>query len=192
MFVYRIKFESSSDSSDDELNKTNLEDEVIYFDDDLELPLFSKADHGQPVHTIIETLLSPETDDFKVCKVQPLGVMRNATFIVDIDEVAFEDLKADDLGSWSSTGTKRIYFRFTQRNIVRYASGIPSSSSDSFCLTRRYYVHKTYHRFHRIISDIIGNACPLLHIYGNRCNYMLLNYVNFTLVIELTNEECNP
>ena len=27
-FVYRIKFESSSDSSDDELNKTNLEDEV--------------------------------------------------------------------------------------------------------------------------------------------------------------------
>ena len=107
--------------------------------------------------------------------------MKNATFIVDIDEVAFEDLKADNLGSWSSTGTKRIYFRFTQRNNVRFASGIPSSFSDYLCLTRRYYVHKIYHRFHRIISDIKGNACTLLHIHGNRCNYMLLNYVNFTL-----------
>ena len=105
--------------------------------------------------------------------------MRNATFIVDIDEVAFEDLKADDLGSWSSTGTKRIYFRFTQRNIVRYASGIPSSSSDSFCLTRRYYVHKTYHRFHHI-SATLKVMLVLYYIYMEIDAIMLLNYVNFT------------
>ena len=79
-------------------------------------------------------------------------------FLVDIDVVPFNDLKADDLGSWGATGTKRTHFRFTKGNVIRYATGIPSKTSSYFCLTRRYYVHKTYNKFHRIISDIKGNA----------------------------------
>ena len=119
---------------------------------------FSKATHGQPVHVIIESLLAPE--EKHVCKVQPLCVMKNATFIIDIDEVPFEDLKADDLGSWFTTGTKRTHFRFTETNAIRYASGIPSSDK-YFKLTRRYYVHKTCQRYHRIISDIKGKRTIL-------------------------------
>ena len=99
---------------------------------------------------MMETLLSPETDDAQVCKVQPLGITKNATFIIDVDKVPFEDLKSDDLGSWSATGSKRTHFRFTQTNAIRYATGMPSSSNAYFCLTRRYYVHKTYNRFHRL------------------------------------------
>ena len=31
----------------------------------------------------------------------------NSCFVVDIDSIDFADLKADDLGSWSTTGTKK-------------------------------------------------------------------------------------
>ena len=127
-----------------------------YYDNDPELPLLSIIDHGYPVHSLIQNLLSSKLDNLKVCKVQPLGITRNATFQIDLDKVPFEDLKADDLGSWSSTGTKRTHFCFTKNNAIKYATGLPSSSLDYFRLTRRYYVHKTYNRFHRIISDIKG------------------------------------
>ena len=125
----------------------------LYYDNDPELPLLSRLDHGYPVHSLIQTLLSSTLDQDRVCQVQPLGVTKNAVFQVDLDKVPFEDLKADDLGSWTATGTKRTHFRFTKTNA---ASGVPSSSFEYFRLTRRYYIHKTYNRFHRIISDIRG------------------------------------
>ena len=40
-----------------------------------------------------------------ICHIQPLGVTKTATFIVDLD-VLFSDLKADDLGTWNANGTK--------------------------------------------------------------------------------------
>ena len=126
---------------------------------------------GCPLHTIIQTLLANEVDTRRVCKVQPLGVMRNAVFLIDLDEVHYEDLKADDLGSWKATGTKRTYFRFTQSQAIRYASGKPSGSStcEYFLLTRRYYVHQTCDRYHRLIADIKG-MCILLFLLFEHAN----------------------
>ena len=74
------------------------------------------------MHSLIQTLLTDKVDVSHACKVQPLGVMKNSAFMIDLDEVQFEDLKADDLGS------KRIYFRFTQSQSIRYASGKPCGS----------------------------------------------------------------
>ena len=37
----------------------------------------------------------------------------NFSFIIDLDYVQFEDLKADDLGVWKSTGVKRGDFVIT-------------------------------------------------------------------------------
>ena len=94
----------------------------------------------------------------RVCKVQQLGVMQNAVFMIDLDEVHFNDLKANDLGSWRATETKRTHICFTQSQDIRYASRKPhgSMAGDYFLLTRRYYVHRTYDCFHRIIADIKG------------------------------------
>ena len=44
------------------------------------------------------------SDDLNACRLQPLGVTDNFSFIIDLDYVQFEDLKADDLGVWKSTG----------------------------------------------------------------------------------------
>ena len=31
-------------------------------------------------------------------------------FLIDIDTVAFDDIKADDLGSWKATDNKKVFF----------------------------------------------------------------------------------
>ena len=150
----RLKFELNLGDSDE----SSSTDSVQFYDDDPQLPLFSQLESGYPVHSLIQTLLTDKVDVSHVCKVQPLGVMKNSAFMIDLDEVHFEDLKADDLGSWKATGTKRTYFRFTQSKSIRYASGKPCGSAvnEYFLLTRRYYVHKTYDRYHRLIADIKG------------------------------------
>lgn len=146
--TYRLKVEVLSDSDE-------TMSELEYYDNDVELPIFNKMSCGYPVNLLIKTLLSKELDTQRVCKVQPLGVCKNTLFIIDIDEVAFSDIKADDLGSWKSTGTKRTYFRFDKENTLVYA--MPGANyREYFLLNRRYYVHKTYKCFHRVISDIQG------------------------------------
>ena len=160
--LYRIKFEQPSSESETSGSEADDEKPVLeFYDDDPELPMLARMDHGYPVHSLIQILLTSDVQENRICRVQPLGVTKNAVFQVDLDSVPFEDLKADDLGSWMATGTRRTYFRFTCTKAIRYATGVPASS-EYLLLTRRYYVHKTYNRFHRIISDIKGKLCPVL------------------------------
>ena len=70
--------------------------------------------------------MNEEIDTNKVCYIQPLSVVKNATFIIDIDHVPFSDLKADDLGMWRNNGTKSTYFSMSTNGSVRIASGKPS------------------------------------------------------------------
>ena len=83
--------------------------------------------------------------------------MQNAAFLIDIDVVEFDDIKADDLGSWKATGNKS-FFRVTSSGAVKYLASKPvgSVSTGYLILTRRYFVHLTYDRFHRLIGDIQG------------------------------------
>lgn len=110
-------------------------------------------------------LMKSSIDEGKICKIQPLSVSENASFIIDNDEVNFQDLKADDLGSWKTTGTKKIYFRFAN-GIIRLSEQLPNSNRFTyFVLTRRYYVHQNYEKFHRQIVDIKGIVQLLLQSY---------------------------
>ena len=55
---------------------------------------------GYPAEQVVWILMDPELDQDNVCHIQPMGVRKNASFIIDVDDVHFVDLKADDLGSW--------------------------------------------------------------------------------------------
>ena len=75
-----------------------------YYKGDRQLPIYSSLRSGFPVHRLIDIILNPNIAPKKICSVQPLGVMQNAAFLIDIDMVEFDDVKADDLGSWKATG----------------------------------------------------------------------------------------
>ena len=105
--------------------------------------------------------MTSKVDSSKVCTVRPSGVSENATFIVDLDCIRFGDLKSDDLGSWNPTGTKSTFFRITATGI-RISDKKPAAERMGMyhVLTRRYYVHNTYHLYHRMIADIQGTVEP--------------------------------
>jgi len=90
----------------------------MYYQDDCSLPIFASLQCGYPQDRIIDTLL---VSSEQICKVRPLGVSQNAVFLVDIDVIEFRDLKADDLGLWRGTGTKKTHFRLLPSGSIRYA-----------------------------------------------------------------------
>lgn len=98
--------------------------------------------------TVNNMLLKSTMTVNEVCTSQLLGASENAAFVIDVETVDLGDLKADDLGSWHPTGTKKSYFRFSD-------SGTPEMSPwQYYVLTRRYYIHRSYGKFHRQITDI--------------------------------------
>ena len=122
------------------------------------MPIHSRMPSGYPVGDIVTFLLS-ESNEFKRCTTQPLGVAENATFLLDLDYVNYQDLKADDLGVWVPTGTKKVFFRFSSSGILKFTNKKSGNAvkSSYYTLTRRYYVHKSYDKYHRQIADIEGN-----------------------------------
>ena len=129
---------------------------VTYFQDDHSLPIIATLDYGYPLDRIIDVLLVSTVPLERVCTVQPLGVSQNAVFVVDIDIVDFRDVKSDDLGLWKGTGTKKTYFRTLSSGSIRYADCKPDANklTEYLLLIRRYYVHRSYPKYHRMISDV--------------------------------------
>ena len=131
-----------------------------FYHGDPEMPIHARPTSGYPVGDLIRILLQSDMADQKVCTVQPLGVSENAAFIVDVETVDYQDLKADDLGSWRPTGTKKSYFYFSPDGMLRVSEKCPRNMpSIYYVLTRRYYTHQSYDRYHRLIADIKGKPC---------------------------------
>ena len=120
-----------------------------YYCEDRQLPIYSRATSGYPFNQLVKILMPSSVDESILCSVRPVGVSANATFIVDIDKVHFNDLKCDDLGTWTATGTKSTYFRFAASGI-RISENKPAQSGVYHVLIRRYYVHGTYNLYHRL------------------------------------------
>ena len=129
-------------------------DEICYYDGDHELPMLSDSPTSFLAEEVAKVLMN--LDVSTVCHVQPMDVTKNATFLIDVDDVAFTNLKADDLGTWKATGTKSTYFSIRSSGAIVIIPGKRKGSTNSYVMTRRYYVHGTYQLFHRTITDIKG------------------------------------
>lgn len=141
-FRQRLTFTSSSSSLESlECEKPTP---LLYFNDDPELPVYSQTSTGYSISELVEILISKSTSEDKVCRIQPLGVNCNCTFIIDLDSISCEDLKADDVGSWKSNGTHRSYFKMNERNRPEFQKVAPTQAAGYFHTVRRYFVHHTY------------------------------------------------
>lgn len=143
----RIAFDSQADEE-----STVVE----YLHDDRDFPVFSRIKTGYGCEQLINILMSSEVSSDRVCLFRPTAVSENATFLIDVDAVRFSDLKSDDMGTWKAIGTKSTNFRITNR-IIYFSPG--DGRPLNHTLTRRYFVHKTYDLYKRIIVDIRGMCC---------------------------------
>jgi len=58
------------------------ESEIEYYKDDPQLPIYATPTSGMPLHELIDILMKPDIPTEHVYIVQPLGVSRNAAFVV--------------------------------------------------------------------------------------------------------------
>ena len=126
----------------------------MYYQDDCSLPIFASLQYGYPQDRIIDILLVSSVPLEQICKVQPLGVSQNAVFVVDIDVVEFRDLKADDLGLWRGTGTRKHISDYCQPVVLDMLNANMMLVKKYLLLTRRYYVHQSSAKYYRMIVDI--------------------------------------
>lgn len=153
LLIFRLKLDSDED-----------EEEQYYYNDDPELPMFSTVPNA--AESVALLLMDPEPR--KVCHVQPMGVTHTATFVIDLDDIHFPDLKADDLGSWKPNGTKATCFDLLVGGEIQIITPKPKKIlPSSYILTRRYYVHGTCNQFRRVIVDVRGNYCLHAFMYSS-------------------------
>ena len=155
LILCRRKLFLPSSESEDELSPVSSRK---FFNSNPQLPIFSQISSGYGLSQLIDILMSSDVDQSQVCKVQPLGVNCNCTFIIDLDSVDIEDLKADDNGSWRNNGTRRKYFVLNRVNKPEFLASAPTSQGGYYCIIRRYYVHRTYSKFRRCTVEIRGNC----------------------------------
>ena len=159
MFGFRRKLSFPCSSSETSTPETSEEPSMLYYDNDPELPIYSKTSIGYSLSELVEILMNESVQESQVCRIQPLGVSRNCTFIMDLDEVSVEDMRADDLGVWKSNGTRRSYFKLNRKHTSRpdFLSSRPSEKGAGyFLIVRRYFVHQTYSKFRKCIVEIQG------------------------------------
>ena len=141
------------------LSESELESDeppLSHFNCDLEVPVYSQTSTGYSTFELSN--MSSAITEEKVCKLQPLGVNCNYTFIMNVDAVNYtEDMKADDLGSWRSTGTCTTYFRVHMRNKAEFLQTTPTQAAMGlFVVVLRPFIHTSYNIFWWCIVNIKG------------------------------------
>lgn len=151
---------------------------VKYYMDDPDLPLYSQVTSPYNCSQLISILMNDGLTNEEVCGSRPLGVNDNATFVIDLDRVRFDDLKADDLGSWNQKGSKHTTFRLDDDGHIRYSQGNVGGKG-YYTLLRRYYAHGTCSSFHRLIVTIEGKC-----VY-NKLKYLVILLTKFNMMWKL-------
>ena len=94
---------------------------VCYYDGDHELPMLLDNPTSFLAKEVAKVLNESRCEYCVPCSTK--GMTKNTTFVIDVDDVAFTDLKADNLGTWKATGTKSIYFSIRSSGVIMIISG---------------------------------------------------------------------
>ena len=99
--------------SDEDSTSTESEDEVTYYNGDLQMPIFSLNRSVLSPDDVIGVLHNVEhtLDTSRVYQCQPIGVERHCSFIVDLHSLkSCDDIKCDDVGSWQNNSCNKFQF----------------------------------------------------------------------------------
>ena len=122
---------------------------LSHFNCDSEVSVYSQTSTGYTTFELVNILMSTLIPEEKVCKLQPLGV--------NLDAVNTEDKKADDLGSWRSTGTCTTYFRVNRRNKAEFLQTTPTQAAMGlFVVILHILIHTSYNIVWWCIVNIQG------------------------------------
>ena len=127
-------------------------------------------------------MLDPELNEEKICKVQPVDVEDNASFIVDISKLrSMKDIYFDDMGSWNCTGIYKSWIDVDFTGYVTiHGKAKPSPADASF-----YYIAKKYFS-HKTSTDLKKNLLVRTYVYTELFEYISMKFGISTLMCAYT------
>ena len=110
----------------------------------------------------LNAIICTDTFSSVVCQEKPVGVTEPAIFLVNTEKLQhINDLKADDMGTWTHKGKPIRYFkveRCAESGIILNAQLCDDvKSTDTYKLTRIYYHHGATPQFRKTIFYVHGN-----------------------------------
>ena len=81
----------------------------------------------------------------------------NLAFVIDLSKLEKpEDVRADDLGTWTCNGNRWVQCVVYDGIVSEILPGPKSGSCCTYCLVKCYHKHATAGNFKRTIAEIYG------------------------------------
>lgn len=90
-----------------------------YYDEAERLPTYKKVSIGLSSFELVQIIVGQDFDPKKVCKVKPVAVHNNVTFVIDLKHVTLKDLGADDNGAWEISCRKQRFQIFREDGCIK-------------------------------------------------------------------------
>lgn len=132
---------------------------VEFYNGMCNLPIFERSSKRLHAHEIVEHLLDRNLDMSKVATTRPVSIQDNVIFVIDKSKLnSPNDIRADDLGSWSCNGKQLCYCTLSPNgHVEEIQSRKPSTNRKStYGLIRRYYAHGTASDLRKTVAELIG------------------------------------
>lgn len=129
---------------------------VEYYQENTRLPVYGHPRRGYNSEEIVHILLDPIFADRLLSTTHPTSVEHNVSFVIDVGSLSNpNDVRADDLGSWKCTGSRRLTFmvKFSP-SACHIVSSVSESSGKQVQIRRQYHVHGTDSDLHRMIAFV--------------------------------------
>jgi len=130
-----------------------------FYHQNKKIPVYSRSSTRFDTQEIINILLDPDLSEDKICKMQPIDVEHNASFVVDISKLkSMKDLYCDDMGSWICNGIYKSWVDvdFTGYITVHGKHKPPTADASLYFITKKYFLHKTSKDLKKTVSFLAG------------------------------------
>ena len=125
-----------------------------------EFPVYEAPPPKYSAERILRILLDPAIAPSKVCSKRPVSITSSATYVIDITKLADpEDVKNDNFGSWSHSGSHPTTYRVNvqEDGYIRVEKCAPGATgADVVYLRRLHSVHPSNNHFKRLIAFVSG------------------------------------
>lgn len=141
--------------------ETREEDNISFYDEAERLPVYKKLSVGLSSLELVKLIVDQDFDHSKICKVKPVAVQHNVTFLIDLKHVQLKDLGADDNGAWEISCPKQKFHIFREDGRITSIRQTKDRGEGIITLRRQYGHHKATKKeknviFTRIISSALN------------------------------------
>ena len=135
------------------------EEYTNYYNKAQRLPIYKKVTIGLSSLELVQIIVGQDFNRKKVCKVKPVAVHHNVTFMLDLKHVTLKDLGADDNGAWQISCPKQRFKIFPEDGHIKPIHHTKDYGKGIIPLHRQYAHHEATKKEKNVIfTQIISSA----------------------------------